>query len=246
MNLLDCLTTPTISNVWGKSIPNKQGALYYRDNGADILAVAHLDSVLWSSPRKKGKIVRCPQLDDRLGVWVILNVLPRLGVNVDVLLTDCEEVGRSTADFFHPEKQYNWMVEFDRKGTDVVMYDYDCEEYADMLWEANFSPAWGSWSDICHLDHLDIAGFNIGTGYHNEHTHGCYADLNDTLSQAELFADFWRDHRKELLPAPIDVVEDEYAYEDDDGWWAIEQRARYYGYDNTNDFILEGGLQLLG
>ena len=76
----------------------EHGPLIYQDNGADILAVAHLDYVKFNpSPKyRKNKILKTPQLDDRLGAHVILNVLPNLGVKTDILLCDSEEIGQST------------------------------------------------------------------------------------------------------------------------------------------------------
>lgn len=241
MNLLDCLTLPTDYN-WGERIDNPGGELYFRDNGADVLAIAHLDYVEWAPPRKHGPIIRAPQLDDRLGVWVLLNVLPKLGVKVDVLLTDHEEMGASTGQYFQG-KDYNWMFEFDRKGFDVVMYQYDDPYYVELLEKAGFVPGWGSFSDICLMDHFLVTGFNFGVGFYNEHTWKCHADIRVTIQQAKRFAKFWQAHKCEAFP----YVEEKEAnaFFDDDGWWEVEQKARYYGYSNTNDFILDGGAQLL-
>ncbi len=251
MNLLDCLTLPTDSDIWGERIDNSGGELYFRDNGADVLAIAHLDYVEWATPRKCGPIVEAPQLDDRLGVWVLLNVLPKLGVKVDVLLTDCEEIGASTGQYFQG-KEYNWMFQFDRRGSDVVMYQYDDPYYIELLENVGFVPGWGSFSDICLMDHLGIAGFNIGTGFHNEHTRKCHADLRVTMRQAKRFARFWQAHKREMFPYIEAQAQEEYGVDCpeanpyyDDAWWEIEQKARYYGYDNTNDFVAEGGLQLV-
>ena len=47
-------------------------------------------------------MVHSGALDDRLGAYIILDLLPKLGINVDVLLTVGEEQGRSTANFFAP------------------------------------------------------------------------------------------------------------------------------------------------
>jgi len=245
MNLLDCLTLPIESNRWGERINNPGGALYFRDNDADVLAIAHLDHVEWTQPRKYGPIVKAPQLDDRLGVWVLLNVLPRLGVKVDVLLTDNEEVGDSTGQYF--EGNYNWMFEFDRRGTDVVMYHYEEPYYLDLLEFAGFEPGWGSFSDISLMDHLGVVGFNFGTGYCNEHTCKCYADLRVTMAQAKRFAAFWQTHKREYMP----IIESASAFETTDeylfgnSYWEIEEKSRYYGYTNSDEFIQDGGLQLL-
>ena len=89
-SLLECLTTPTGSSKWGDRISNPVGHLYFRDNNASVLAVGHLDYLMCAKPTKHNDIVRCPQLDDRLGVWVLLNLLPNMGVNVEGMLAEPE------------------------------------------------------------------------------------------------------------------------------------------------------------
>ena len=284
MNLLDCLTLPIKSNQWGDSIKNPVGELYFQDNGANVLAVAHLDSVMVSKPYKKGSFVIAPQLDDRLGAWVILNLLPQLNIKVDVLLTDCEEVAKSTAEHFEPDKQYNWMVEFDRHGSDIVMYQYEHTDYVNLLEKFGFKCGFGSFSDICTLDHLDIMGFNVGIGYYREHTKHCYADLAITKKQVLKFAEFWQEYKDTPLPQleeqyfnnpwndytykrlddpRCDEYEDQYINEifqdtrsnnyknncQNNDYWGdeyhkLEQLAEYYGYNNIDEFIKDGGLDL--
>jgi len=103
---------------------------YFMDNEADILAVAHLDTVQQTvkfSMDKKNGLIHSPQLDDRLGAYIILEHLLR-DMNYDVLLTIDEEKGRSTARSFNNGKKYNWMFSFDRRGTDAVMYQYESPE----------------------------------------------------------------------------------------------------------------------
>ena len=200
MNLLECLTEPTTSHKWGDSIPNPTGELYFRDNNSSILAVAHLDFVKYAKPIKHRSIVYAPQLDDRLGAWAILNLFPSMGIKTDVLFTDCEETGQSTAQHFIAQKEYNWIVEFDRNGSDLVMYQYECPEYTKLMESFGFEVEFGSFSDICHLEHLGVTGFNIGTGYYKEHTINCYADLKTTKKQVGLFAGFYNQYKDTPLP----------------------------------------------
>lgn len=169
------------------------------DNGSNVLAVAHVDSVTCGLTRfkQKNQIVYSTSLDDRLGVHVILDVLPTLGIRPDVLLTDDEEIGRSTASEFIPHKQYNWMFQFDRRGQDAVHYDYI--EMAPHI-RSFFTLGQGSFSDICWLDHLGCAGLNIGTGYYNEHTRNSYANLEHTAAQVMRFENFWNELRDQHVP----------------------------------------------
>lgn len=160
------------------------------DNGSNVLAVAHCDSVDCGLRRfkQRGEIVYNTSLDDRLGVHVILDILPSRGILPDVLLTDDEEIGASTAQLFVPDKEYNWMFQFDRHGTDAVCYDY--EEMEPFI-ELFFRLGMGSFSDICWLDHLGCGGLNIGAGYHNEHSRNSFANLRHTAEQVARFERFW-------------------------------------------------------
>lgn len=172
------------------------------DNGASILGVAHLDSACsYAKPKFTGQTVVSPQLDDRLGVWVMLDLLPALGaVPFDVLLTTDEEIGASTASDFLPSKDYNWVFSFDRRGLDTVMYEYEDQETAALVESFGLKVGGGSFSDICYLDHLGVKGFNFGTGYHAEHTFKCYANLRDTLQNSIKFMEFASDLRDTKLP----------------------------------------------
>jgi hypothetical protein len=173
----------------------KGSAYKFIDNGANILAVAHLD--IHPNIAQDNFFAECdervysPALDDRLGVYILLDLLPALGINVDVLLTDDEEVGLSTAQLFDTQKQYNWMFQFDRRGTDVVMYQYHSSGLCDLLESVGFNVGVGSFSDICYLDHLGIVGFNFGTAYYKEHTLACYANLSEIETQVEKFVAFF-------------------------------------------------------
>jgi hypothetical protein len=166
----------------------------YKPMGHKILAVAHCDSVTCDTDHffTKNGIVWCTRLDDRLGVFAILNVLPVLGIPVDILLTDGEETCNSTAKHFHiPELEgrYNWIVQFDRRGTDVVTYQFD--EMDPHIKKHICDPGYGSYSDICELDWLGCAAMNVGVGYHDEHTLGSHAKLWEFRSQMRKFKNFY-------------------------------------------------------
>src|SRR5690242_20490593 len=54
------------------NVPDNRGTLIFRDNGADVLLVAHVDHIAEPDlivPRTRGMVVRHPGLDDRLGCW---------------------------------------------------------------------------------------------------------------------------------------------------------------------------------
>jgi hypothetical protein len=161
---------------------------HFRDNGSRVLAVAHLDTVAPADQRaahfansEAGQVVFSRALDDRLGAYIILHMLPALGITYDWLLTTGEEMGMSTADSFDPPKDYDWIIEFDRGGTDVVMYQYDDIATRRAVRASGARVGDGIFSDICYLEHLGAKGFNWGTGYQDYHGVRSHAFLRDTF-----------------------------------------------------------------
>jgi hypothetical protein len=216
-SLAQCLTAPNLASFdYLKSLsfdpalsiefnfdkPRNQQYIYIRTSAASkVLAVAHTDWVLYSKPKMNyaGNKVWCPQLDDRLGVWLITSHLLQMidpKMPYDILLTDLEESSQSTARCFVPPKgkQYNWMFEFDRKASEVVMYGYETPDLKKLMQSYGFKVGLGSFTDICNLTHLNCAGFNFGTGYHGEHSQSCYADLRETFDSVGRFLPFYHEN----------------------------------------------------
>lgn len=169
----------------------------FRDNGSDILAVAHLDTVVYPHQRlcnfidtAGGEIVYSGALDDRLGAYINLDLLPKLGVNADILVTTGEESGMSTASFFEPRKEYKWIIEFDRGGTDVVLYEYEDDDTRDLVEMTGARVGQGSFSDISYMEHVGVKAFNWGTGYDDYHSVRSHAYLDDTFKMVDHFLDF--------------------------------------------------------
>ena len=190
-------------------VPQKAPAdfYYFRDNGADVLAVAHLDTVGAPDTRQcnflnteGGEVVYSRALDDRLGAYVILDLLPKLGITYDLLLTVGEESGQSTAAFFEPPKDYDWMIEFDRGGSDVVMYQYENEDTADLVERSGARVADGIFSDISVLEHLGVKGFNWGVGYQDYHSPRSHAYLDDTFAMVDYYLTFHAANTGTRLP----------------------------------------------
>lgn len=179
------------------------------DNGSNILAVAHLDTVMPHESRtanfvstQAGPVIYSGALDDRLGAYTILELLPKLGLKFDILLTVGEESGRSTAQFFEAaeEKEYLWMIEFDRGGSDVVMYQYDDADLRDRVRKCGARPADGIFSDISYLEHLEIKGLNWGVGYRDYHGPRSHAYLEDYWTMIGHFLKFHEANKDEYLP----------------------------------------------
>jgi hypothetical protein len=180
-------------------------AFYCKDTVSDVLGIAHMDSVCKTkdfgiAKYVSGKeLVMSPTLDDRLGVYVICELLPKLGIHTDLLLTTDEESGNSTAKHFKTDKKYKWMFQFDRTGDDVVMYQYDTPELRKRLEDAGLKCASGSASDISKLSDLGCSGMNFGVGYYDYHWERAYADLNVTFDQVAKFMKFYRTNHKTHL-----------------------------------------------
>ena len=131
-----------------------------------------------------------PVVDDRLGCALALGCTSW----ADILFTDCEEEGRSTAAFFQAPRAYNWIIGFDRRGTDVVTYNYKDKDWLSALGK-HFDIGNGSFSDIGYLEKLGTACVNMGVGYYNEHTTAAHWVPKDTEEQfAKLYA-FWSKYR---------------------------------------------------
>lgn len=179
----------------------------FQDNGARVLAVAHLDTVVTPQQRrvqfadtKAGPLVVSGSLDDRLGAYIVLEMLPKLDITCDVLLTTGEEMGLSTAEFFEAPRDYDWMIEFDRGGTDVVMYQYDDAATRAAVRASGAVVGEGIFSDIGSLEHLGIKGFNWGVGYRDYHSVYGHAFLNETFAMVEKYRRFNQLHADTPMP----------------------------------------------
>lgn len=176
------------------------------DRGGDVLAVAHMDSygedmyhfelVDFSGDER----VYCANLDDRIGAYVILDLLNNsYGLNYDILLTWGEETGNSSARNFETAKQYNWIFEFDRTGTDAVMYEFENNEMKELVNAYGWKVGIGSFTDICYLEGLECKGFNFGSGYHDYHGKYAYAKLRELAWSIKNFLTFFEDQKENFM-----------------------------------------------
>lgn len=233
---------------------------FYKNVGSKVLAVAHMDTVRETGSFryvKTGKdiIVASPNLDDRLGIYVILDLLPQFGIVTDVLLTDNEECCDSTAQFF-PEVtkgggiEYNWIIEFDRAGEDVVLYGYeDTPDLKPALEAVGFSVGQGSYSDICELYSMQTGAFNMGIGYHFQHTPQCIASIGQLGRQLSRFESFYKTNYEKKFLFEYDeekiLRRDYWRYRS----WTYPKGWDYYGSkEDEEDWIrtVYGGKRELG
>ena len=220
----------------------------YIDNGAKVLFVCHADVSNGIKNNKHffidNKICFSPYLDDRLGLYTIMSYIPHTHANMeyDILITTDEEIGASTAADFaqdFPDKRYNWIVEFDRKGTDVVSYQYKSTEFKQSL-EEFFKVGHGSCSDITYLSSLETMSFNCGIGYHNEHNVNCYMIVNEYISQITKFSRFYYKNIKNRFEFKYKTSR-KWSFDEDDedylgfmegfnGKWEEDEKADYKKY----------------
>lgn len=175
---------------YGLSVETKRGQKYaWREGyGTDApLFVCHVDTVEKGGEsahayHRDGNMVTSLALDDRLGLALILYSLETMAPEItpSILICDDEEIGRSSAQLFEEAIAPNWLMEFDRRGTDAVLYDYDSTLWRSILTSFDFTIGNGTFSDISSLGALGVCGVNVGVGYHREHTLNCHADLADT------------------------------------------------------------------
>lgn len=211
-----------------------RGRHIFLPRGGKVLAVAHLDTVRESSPTcvyyNPPPIVQSLNLDDRLGVWGILESLP---IDADILLTEGEEVGRSTALDFSPSRDYNWIFSLDRRGKNhAVLYQYDSPSLRDMLSAVGIDTQFGSFSDISSLDHLGVAGINFAIGYYNEHTLDCFANVKGVMRNLENFMRFYGEYGDTKIPyTPSPMAYDAWG----DGWYGNDPFVDYPSADYPID-----------
>lgn len=189
------------------------GTHLYIDNGSDILAIAHLDTVqrqsapfmlirdcIYPNHAKKvhrSDLVYAQQLDDRLGAYLILDYLPLLGMKFDVLLTEHEEQCSSTAQDFIPHKMYKWGISFDRgyrefeSHNDVVLYNYEDRATRALVEASGARVGYGSYSCICELADYGFKCFNWGVGYRAYHSREAHVYTRDIFENVKTFQKFY-------------------------------------------------------
>ncbi len=202
------MKTPEMFSNYGIAVQTPDGILitpYDSNSPNKVLAIAHLDTVQQHDFFKRliiegEEFVMNSKLDNRLGVYIITELLPSLGIKCDILLTDSEETMRSTGQYFFPTKQYNWMFSFDRRAEDVVSYMYETDDLNKKLTSAGFKIGVGSCSDISFMEHLGITGINFGNGVMKEHSKYAMANLEVLRRQVTRFMKFYKSYKNIKMP----------------------------------------------
>ena len=163
------------------------------DRKSDVLFVAHIDAVqtpkyIRTRKTKSGKLKRiyAQGLDDRLGCMLAYELSNEF--DADLLICDNEEKFQSTGQY-HRLKDYNWIVEFDRAGNDVVTYNLDSPKFLTVLSEF-WNVGIGACSDISELETTTCC-MNIGIGYEFAHSKDSYVDVKTLNKQLDKFRTFY-------------------------------------------------------
>lgn len=180
--------------VW-KGEGKNAGRTIYINRGSPILGVAHLDSVqnfkgMWLN----GRYLAASTIDNRLGAWLMLYGLPAIGIKPDVLLTEDEEMGMSTAANFEKARDYNWAFSFDRTGDDVACYQYHNTEVSNAMLDYELRATYGSYSDVADLE-IGARGFNFGCGMYAYHSQDAYCNLDELCRNVGRFSAWYEDMR---------------------------------------------------
>ncbi len=169
----------------------------FKDNNSNVLLVAHCDTVqpVRLDDETKHRVTGAG-FDDRLGIAMCDRLASEL--SCDVLITDHEEIGRSTASNADiPLERYNLIIGLDREGTDVVTYDIDSPEWLEAL-EDYWHIGHGSFSDIVALsDRIDTCMVNVGTGHYGAHDIDSYYIKTEAEMQYNKAAEFIKQYRGE-------------------------------------------------
>lgn len=166
----------------------------FKDNNSKTLAVAHMDTINIPSGLKiEDGLIKSSVVDNRLGVYIITELLQRKNINSDLLITTNEEICYSSARYFIPKKTYNWIYSFDRFGDDAALYQYrNSVQWVSELENYGFKISTGSYSDIADMAHLGSSGVNLGIGYcQNHHNVEAFADIKTTVNQLNKFHRFY-------------------------------------------------------
>lgn len=180
--------------------PICEDGFLYAKGTVPVLLVAHMDTVhkelCKEIVREDGKLSSPQGIggDDRCGIYIIMNIVKEL--NCSVLLCEDEEIGgvgarKFTKSDYINSLDVNYMLEFDRKGSnDAVYYSCDNKEFKAFIeCASSFKEAYGSFSDISVLmSAANLSAVNLSSGYYNAHTtkeYVVYDEMMDVVNEAK-------------------------------------------------------------
>ena len=200
------MTQPKLKNYMKQYLESKgyqpicEDGFLYAKGDVPVLLVAHLDTVharVCSEIITQGGKISSPQGiggDDRCGVFMIANIVKDMHCSV-VLCEDEEEgvvgAGKFAKTEYIKNLDVNYMIEFDRKGSDdAVFYSCGNNEFIDFILDnTGYKEATGSFTDISTLMPASkLCGVNLSCGYYKAHTLEEYVipeEMMNTISVAK-------------------------------------------------------------
>lgn len=195
------------------AVASEDGFLYAtpEDNRVPVLLVAHMDTVHHEQCKEiideNGKLSSPQGIggDDRCGIYMIMNIIKELrcpvlltedeekgGVGarkfVEATYTHVDENGKPVKKKYINELDVNYMIEFDRRGSnDAVYYGCDNKEFKQFVEEnSGMKEDFGTYSDISTIMPASkIAGVNFSCGYYNAHQTNEYVIFDEMLDVIE-------------------------------------------------------------
>lgn len=195
------------------------------------LLVAHLDTVQIPQiyGRLQNRLYGCG-FDDRLGVAVAMALFSSR-LDCDILLTDFEEKGKSTAVLVPTEalRKYTRIFGLDRGGMDFVDYDLSDESLISAAEKyLKTEIAFGSFSDICFLENPACSCLNLGLGHYGSHDQNAFVEIAETAARYQQINDLITATSQGVYPAPEKTAfswkgygrewKDDFAFNDDTPW----------------------------
>lgn len=189
----------------------------YAQGKFPVLLVAHMDTVHDKLPNKiiykKGKISSPNGIggDDRCGIYMILEIIKRY--HCSVLFCEDEEMGCVGAEKFVSTDlaealigQFNYIIEFDRKGSnDAVFYECANDKFEEFITNEFYKTAFGSFSDISTVaPFLKCAAVNLSCGYYKAHTKDEYvvfSEMETSMDEAMKILARTTDEKFEYIPS---------------------------------------------
>lgn len=164
--------------------------------------------------------------DDRLGCWIIQQLLETEDDRFAYILFDQEEVGcvgsydfTKSKSMEYIEKIASCFIGLDRKGSnELALYGYESDEFNDLLEKIEgYETDFGSISDCAVLaEEVGICCVNMSIGYYKEHTQNEYIVPSETLRTLDavvnLPQEFWGKKYEADLKASYYAYYENYTY----------------------------------
>ena len=85
-------------------------------------------------------------------------------------------------------------------GFDCALYQYDDDETRAAVTAAGYQPVWGSYTDVCELDHLGVKAFNFGVAYRDYHSKNAHIYTGELSELLLMFQDFYEMFKDTTFP----------------------------------------------